>query len=288
MSSFSGQTFAMAMLIDKGADVNSKSSIGSTPLHYATYRGHLHAAILLLLCNSNVNPQDNKGVTPLQSASVGPTPDILAYLIYKNAKVDIQNKHGMTALHYAVKHNFVRNAFYLMEQGSNPDIKDKKGISSRDLGKSSKNEDILEMFRFIEEEVNIFCVFNSLLLFKKNPFTPEAKSKLFLKLDERKGNMPAVSEQLERYEFQMDPEAQISTSRVQKKGPSPFAHLGFNFDVKYPNPKSIEIHLHFNKISDGVEIADVVEKETKRINRNNTFLNIMRHFLLIPSNTAVA
>jgi ankyrin repeat protein len=86
--------------------------------------------------------------------------DNVAYLLQKKAKVDQPNKFGMTALHYAVKNSCVRNSFLLMEYGANPDLQDKKGVSPRHLGKSSTNEDIQEVFRFIEHEVIILFHLN--------------------------------------------------------------------------------------------------------------------------------
>jgi hypothetical protein len=59
-----------------------------------------------------------------------------------------------------------------------------------------------------------------------------AKSKLFLQLDERSGEIKKVDEIIKEYDLHMDP----TTERkgVTRKGPSPFLTFGFQYDLKYP------------------------------------------------------
>ncbi len=118
------------------------------------YRGHISTMILLITQGAEVDCQDTRCITPLQTASVnnGNT-DPVAYLIYKKAKINQQNKFGMTALHYAIKNHASKNAYLLMEHGGQLDIQDKKGETPRELGKKSASEDIVEVIRFVEQEV---------------------------------------------------------------------------------------------------------------------------------------
>lgn len=103
---------------------------------------------------ADVNAADEKGITPLQNASVNPLTDNLAYLLFKGANIRAQNKFGMTALHYSVKSGCGRNSYLLAEKGADLDCKDKKGLSPRDIAKQSSDPDIVEIFRFLEEEVS--------------------------------------------------------------------------------------------------------------------------------------
>ena len=60
--------FAVAALLDKGADVNSTDSIGCTALHHSIYSGSLLSMALLLSSGANLNLRDDEGLTPLEAA----------------------------------------------------------------------------------------------------------------------------------------------------------------------------------------------------------------------------
>ena len=55
-------------LIDHGADVNTRSSEGDTPLHAAVRNGSAEVVELLLRHGADVNAPDDKGQTPLEVA----------------------------------------------------------------------------------------------------------------------------------------------------------------------------------------------------------------------------
>jgi len=51
----------VALLLDKGADVNAKGRENSTPLHMAAAMGHKDVVALLLDKGADVNAKDNDG-----------------------------------------------------------------------------------------------------------------------------------------------------------------------------------------------------------------------------------
>jgi hypothetical protein len=58
--------FAMVViLVDSGADPNTKNKDGETSLHLACCHGHLDRALLLIRHGANVYIRDNDGSTPL-------------------------------------------------------------------------------------------------------------------------------------------------------------------------------------------------------------------------------
>lgn len=95
------------------------------------------------------------------------------------------------------------------------------------------------------------------------------KAKLFIRLDQRHSDTQQVDKQLDAFEVLMDPTSTVTASGLNQT--NPFSALGIPFDLNSP-----------------MQLSEAIEKDTKRINRSATFLNILRHFLLIPANSSVA
>ena len=80
--------------LDKGVDVNAKTSKGWTPLHYATQRGHKEVAELLIAAGADVNAKDDGGYTPLHYAAFNGHKEIAELLIAKGADVNAKDGIG--------------------------------------------------------------------------------------------------------------------------------------------------------------------------------------------------
>lgn len=95
-------------LLERGADVNAKDSIGATPLHWAAKSGSDKVAALLLQHGADVNAktEDNYGsggFTPLHWAAESRSVKIAALLLKHGADVDERNAGGHTPLHTAAE-----------------------------------------------------------------------------------------------------------------------------------------------------------------------------------------
>jgi peptidoglycan/LPS O-acetylase OafA/YrhL len=66
------QAEAIALLIQRGADLNATASDGGTPLHAAAFVGNEEAVRALVEHGANVNAANNRSQTPLDNASVDP------------------------------------------------------------------------------------------------------------------------------------------------------------------------------------------------------------------------
>ena len=100
----------VALLIDKGTDVNTKNKFGSTPLHYVAHTGHKEVAELLIAKGADVNAKDEGGVTPLHRVAIWGHKEIdkeidketVELLIAKGADVNAKDKYGDTPLDAAI------------------------------------------------------------------------------------------------------------------------------------------------------------------------------------------
>ena len=69
-SALHGQTEAIQLLIENGAEVNIKSGDGATPLHSAAFFGRTDVVKLLLENGANPQARNNEGATPVDVLSV--------------------------------------------------------------------------------------------------------------------------------------------------------------------------------------------------------------------------
>lgn len=143
------------LLLEKGADINKKSTDGSfplivsiwrqepdlskfllekganpdmtyeekTPLFVAVFKGKYKFVEILLQFNANVNTSTSRNETPLMAAAIHGY-DALTSLLLKqpNIIVDAQNVGHNTALYLAAKHWHFKIVKKLLEAGSNPNI----------------------------------------------------------------------------------------------------------------------------------------------------------------------
>lgn len=65
VASGKGYTDVVALLLDKGANVNKENRVGQTPLHLAAWRGHSETVGYLVSYGADVNVKDKRGYTPL-------------------------------------------------------------------------------------------------------------------------------------------------------------------------------------------------------------------------------
>lgn len=86
------------LLIEHGANVNTASSQGVTPLDEAAMRGQKDAIELLVAKGADVNARDEKGNTPLLWALLMGRAEAVSPLIDAGADVNARNAQGATPL----------------------------------------------------------------------------------------------------------------------------------------------------------------------------------------------
>lgn len=88
-------------MLERGADVNKKTSNGETPLYLAVWNGDESIVKLLLKKGADVNGKTLHGETVLHIASSSYKPQIVYILLEHGANVNALNDNGKSPLTYA-------------------------------------------------------------------------------------------------------------------------------------------------------------------------------------------
>jgi ankyrin repeat protein len=91
------------LLLEKGADVNSRDSNGQTPLSLAAEKGHEAVVALLHKQGADVDSKDKNGQTPLSWATESGHEAAAKRLLEQGAEVNSKDKNGQTPLSWAAE-----------------------------------------------------------------------------------------------------------------------------------------------------------------------------------------
>ena len=118
----------LQILLDKGANVNTKNKYGTTALIWACMRGHIHIVSYLLGVNANTNIQSKSGMTALMWASMKGHENIVKLLLNAKVKVNTYNNVHSTAMMMACKEGYLRIVHLLLAKG-NVNSRDTDGMT---------------------------------------------------------------------------------------------------------------------------------------------------------------
>jgi hypothetical protein len=103
-----GLTSSIKRLLSiRNINVNVKDVIGSTPLHYAAWNGHVEIVRLLFQNGADVNVRDNDGWTALHCSAWKGHIDILHLLVETGADLEAHDYDGRRALHNASLYGYL-------------------------------------------------------------------------------------------------------------------------------------------------------------------------------------
>jgi len=96
-----------ALVAMEGSLVDAKDTDGSTPLHCATWKGHVETVAFLLTVGANVNARNHNehwGTTPLHAAAHANQVAIAKLLLEHGADVNAKDMNGKTPMHHTTFH----------------------------------------------------------------------------------------------------------------------------------------------------------------------------------------
>ena len=117
--SLNGDLETLKYLISKGANIESSTEEGFTPLHIASQEDHLDIIKYLVENGANIESKTNDRLTPLHIACLSGYIKIVKYLIENGASIESEEKSGFTSLHIACLYNEIEIVKYLIEKGAN-------------------------------------------------------------------------------------------------------------------------------------------------------------------------
>jgi len=105
VAAFDGDINRCDSLLKAGADVNTITPEGITPLMYASQNGHIQVVSLLIDYGALINAKPFDGVTALIAASRANKTEVAELLIRNNAELNVTDYYGGTPLIYASAFN---------------------------------------------------------------------------------------------------------------------------------------------------------------------------------------
>ena len=120
-------TSSVLLLLNRGANINTTTVDGVTPLMYAAESGNLALLQILVKRGANLNKKPIDGATALIVASRNNHYEIAEYLAINKADLNIRDAAGVTAVNYAAAFNNFDIMDMLIFYGANKEIADNKG-----------------------------------------------------------------------------------------------------------------------------------------------------------------
>ncbi|KAI4113321.1 MAG: hypothetical protein LQ338_008196, partial [Usnochroma carphineum] len=143
LASHLGSMGIIDMLLDYGADINSKDQSDQTALHLASSKSELACIKLLLARGADTEAQDKCGRTSLFHAAEWGHEDCLFTFLCNGANVNAQDDFGTTALLMASKNGRLVALKLLLAHGANTEARDTLGRTSLFYAAREGNEECL-------------------------------------------------------------------------------------------------------------------------------------------------
>ncbi len=128
------------LLLEKGADPNAKDDFGRGPLLWAVGASETGIIPLLLKKGANIDAKDNEGYTALMDAAISGKGLIAQFLVEHDAHLDLQSNYGHSALTLAclnlkkdVDEGHAGIIRLLADAGANASLKNRDGKTCLDF-----------------------------------------------------------------------------------------------------------------------------------------------------------
>lgn len=133
------------VLLDYGANPNTPSVQGSTPLHMAVLSSVSSIVQMLLDYGAAVDMPGLRGRTPLHVAAISRQDRLIRLLLDRGATIDAQSSDGNTALHFATEKGEVQSITLLLANGAKLELTNDDGYTSLQIAAIYDHPEVLKM-----------------------------------------------------------------------------------------------------------------------------------------------
>ena len=134
-------------LISGGADVNTRTEDGWTPLMLATIKGYAEVAHALLKQGADVNARNKKGWTALMFAVSMGDLETMRVLLDGKAEIDARDHDGKTPLMQAAGENNLESLRVLVDSGADVNVVDRLGETALTIAARRGYTEIVELLK---------------------------------------------------------------------------------------------------------------------------------------------
>ncbi len=144
----------LVSLLDQGADVNSITSEGVTPLMYASENGNSSMVELLINSGADVNASPEDGFTALMSACLFNHLEAAVTLIENGADINVQNIFGATPLMIAAAYGYYIITDMLLFYNADTELRDIDGNTALIIASAHGYDDIVRLLLDAPSDIN--------------------------------------------------------------------------------------------------------------------------------------
>ena len=161
-ASVKGHPEVASLLLENGADPNSRDNNGRVPLHRVSQGGRLvtlqssiEVARVIINSGANVNVTDDENRTPLHTAARHGYREIAEMLLRSGASLDAVNKFHQTPLYVACDSGKLEVSRFLMDSGADLDSRDDEGFTLLHAVSEKGHVDVAQLLIDRGADVNV-------------------------------------------------------------------------------------------------------------------------------------
>ncbi|KAF3284331.1 hypothetical protein TWF970_011549 [Orbilia oligospora] len=195
-----GHEAVARLLINAGAEIETKNSEGLTPLLQAAWNGHEAVVRLLIEAGAKTETKDNGNLTPLSWAVEKGHEAVARLLINAGAEIETKDGRDLTPLLRAAKKGHQAVVRLLIEAGAETETEDSKGLTPLSWAAENGDKTMIELLLGAKAEVE----------------TKDRKGLTALSLTSRRGHEATV-------QLLLDAGAEIETKSMDDRTPLSWA-----------------------------------------------------------------